>query len=95
VLDDRRAGVQQMRERHVVEEQQQFVGAGLQVLVVRGLEAVKRHRDDTTYLFLLNHGESEVSIEIDCDGRSLLDGRDVTRGETLVLAPTDVVIVRS
>ena len=61
----------------------------------RGLEALERHRDDTTYLFLLNHGESEVSVEVDRDGRSLLDGRDVTHGETLVLAPTDVVIVRS
>jgi beta-galactosidase len=61
----------------------------------RGLEAVERHRDDTTYLFLLNHGESEVSVEVDRDGRSLLDGREVTRGEMLVLAPTDVVIVRS
>jgi beta-galactosidase len=70
-------------------------GVGSAYGFTRGLEAVERHRDDTTYLFLLNHGESEVSVEVDRDGRSLLDGRDVTRGETLVLAPTDVVIVRS
>ncbi|WP_369054291.1 beta-galactosidase [Kineococcus terrestris] len=62
---------------------------------VPGLEAVERHRDDASYLFLLHHGSEPVEVVADRDGLSLLDGRAVRAGSVLALAPADVVVVRS
>jgi beta-galactosidase len=62
---------------------------------VPGVEAVARHRDDVTYLFLLNHGDADSHVVADMDGVSLLTQAQVTAGESITLAPKDVVILKS
>ena len=62
---------------------------------VPGLEAVARYRDDTRYLFLLNHSEADSPVVADLDGVSLLTGAEVCAGESIALAPKDVVILKS
>jgi beta-galactosidase len=62
---------------------------------VPDVEAVARYRDEARYLFLLNHSDEESKVVADVAGISLLTGADVSAGESITLAPKDVVILKS
>jgi beta-galactosidase len=62
---------------------------------VPDLEAVARWRDDTRYLFLLNHGEARSEVVADLDGVLLLTQTQVTAGESIALPAKGVVILKS
>lgn len=56
------------------------------------VEVTVRYSSDTAYLFVLNHGESEVSVPVP-DGDDLLTGRPVRHG--LRLAPLAAAVIRT
>jgi len=56
--------------------------------------AVREGADGERTAFVLNHAEVAVDVVAHASGRDLLTGRDVAAGETLHLAPTDVVVLR-
>lgn len=58
-----------------------------------GLEHAVREVEGRRYDFLLHHGDEPVEVVAHADGRDLLTGRVVARGETLRFAPTDVVVL--
>jgi len=58
-----------------------------------GLEHAVREVDGRRYEFLLHHGEKAVDVQAHTDGVDLLTGRRVTRGETLTVEPTDVLVL--
>jgi beta-galactosidase len=60
---------------------------------VAGLEHAIREVDGRRYDFLLHHGEKAVDVEVHADGTDLLTGRRLTRGQTLTVEPTDVVVL--
>jgi len=62
---------------------------------VPGVEAVARYRDDVRYLFLLNHGDATSRVVADMDGVSLLTQAVVGAGESVMLVPKAVVILKS
>ncbi|WP_253766947.1 beta-galactosidase [Goodfellowiella coeruleoviolacea] len=59
-----------------------------------GLETARRYSADHRYLFLLNHGDGEVSVSVDAAGTDLLSGRDFAAGDKLTLPPTGVAVLR-
>lgn len=58
------------------------------------LEAQVRENEKGRFLFLLNHGEKEVSVVLRESGKNLLKERSVLAGETLVIEPKDVAIIQ-
>jgi beta-galactosidase len=56
-----------------------------------GVEGVRRVAQDVSFLFLLNHSNAHVEVELDVPGLDLLSG---VRGTNVMLAPRDVAIVR-
>lgn len=60
-----------------------------------GVEAVARYRDGVRYMFLLNHGDADSHVVADMDGVLLFTQAQVTAGESITLAPKDVVILKS
>ena len=56
-----------------------------------GVEGVRRVARDVRFLFLLNHSNAHVEVELDVPGLNLLSG---VRGTNVMLAPRDVAIVR-
>ncbi|PRY07330.1 beta-galactosidase [Kineococcus rhizosphaerae] len=62
---------------------------------VPGIEVTERHRDDATYLFLLNHGITETVITLDRTGRSLLTDTDIAAGDIVAIPAAGVVVLKS
>jgi len=60
-----------------------------------GLEHAVRATETDRFDFLLHHGDEPVEVPAPVAGVDLLTGREVDAGERLVLAPRDVVLVRS
>ncbi|GAB3175405.1 hypothetical protein GCM10027059_49020 [Myceligenerans halotolerans] len=58
------------------------------------VELTVRERDGERWSFVLNHGTGEVEVPAHASGTDLLTGRQVVRGETLLLAPNEVVLLR-
>ncbi|RPF23108.1 beta-galactosidase [Myceligenerans xiligouense] len=58
------------------------------------VELAIRERDGERWSFVLNHGTRDVEVPAHTSGTDLLTGRHVVRGEALVLAPTEVLILR-
>ncbi|MFD6178012.1 MULTISPECIES: beta-galactosidase [unclassified Isoptericola] len=56
--------------------------------------AVRAGADGTRTAFVLNHAAVAVDVAAHASGTDLLTGRRVEAGETLHLAPTDVVVLR-
>ncbi|MGC5167488.1 beta-galactosidase [Luteimicrobium sp. DT211] len=61
---------------------------------VLDLELAVRERDGVRTAFLLHHGLEPVEVAAHASGVDLLTGRELRRGETLRLDPTDVVVLR-
>lgn len=61
--------------------------------VPAGVEATLRRNDRFNYIFLLNHNKAEVSITISSDCTDLLGSRLLHAGDTITLAPYDVIIL--
>ncbi len=61
---------------------------------VPGLEHAVRQGPDGRVDLLLHHGAEPVEVVAHAGGTDLLTGRTVRAGETLGLAPTDVVVLR-
>ncbi|MDF2807852.1 MAG: beta-galactosidase, partial [Cellulosimicrobium sp.] len=61
---------------------------------VPDLELAVRERDGDRTAFVLNHAQETVEVAAHASGIDLLTGRRIERGETLRLAPTDVVVLR-
>ena len=61
---------------------------------VPDLELAVRERDGDRTAFVLNHAQETVEVAAHASGTDLLTGRRIERGETLRLAPTDVVVLR-
>lgn len=58
-----------------------------------GVEAAIRVGEGAQYLFLLNHAQEARTVTADRDGRDILTGRAIRRGDTLRMEKTDVLIV--
>lgn len=59
-----------------------------------GVELAVRERDGVRTAFVLHHGTAPVEVAAHASGLDLLTGRRVAAGETLHLAPADVVVLR-
>jgi beta-galactosidase len=60
----------------------------------RDVELAVRSKDGVRFAFLLSHATEPVEVTAHASGVDLLTGRTVRQGETLVLNPTDVVLLR-
>ncbi len=58
-----------------------------------GLEATTRHKDGKTYLFLLNHHDTQAVATLSVAGYGLLSEKSYTQGEGLSLPPYGVEIL--
>ncbi|WP_454860705.1 beta-galactosidase trimerization domain-containing protein [Promicromonospora soli] len=58
------------------------------------VELAVRSRDGVRFAFVLSHATEPVEVAAHASGVDLLTGRTVHQGETLVLNPTDVVLLR-
>lgn len=58
-----------------------------------GVEAVLRRGEDADYLFLINHGEGDASVQVAERATELLTARSI-EGGLVTVAPGDVVVVR-
>ena len=58
------------------------------------VELAVRSRDGVRFAFVLSHATEQVEVTAHASGVDLLTGRTVRQGETLVLNPTDVVLLR-
>ncbi|CAM3349556.1 beta-galactosidase [Occultella aeris] len=61
---------------------------------VADLEVSVRERDGVRHTFVLWHGDAPVEVPAHVGGTELLTGRSITAGETLRLAPKDVLVIR-
>jgi beta-galactosidase len=61
----------------------------------RALEHPAREFDGRLYEFLLNPGERAAEVISPFAGENILTGRVVAAGETLTLAPADVVVLET
>ena len=59
------------------------------------IEVTERHRDDTSYLFILNHASAYATVTVNRAGTSLLDRHPVVAGQTMQLEPHGVMIIMS
>ncbi|WP_165956256.1 beta-galactosidase [Streptomyces hainanensis] len=60
-----------------------------------GVEVAERLSDDRRYLFLLNHTEGPVMIQLERAGHDLLTGREHAEGESLTLPVAGVAVLSS
>lgn len=60
---------------------------------VPGLEAAARHKDGKTYLFLLNHHDTQTGITLSSAGYGLISEKSYAAGESLSLPPYGVEIL--
>jgi beta-galactosidase len=60
----------------------------------RDVELAVRSKDGVRFAFVLSHATEPVEVAAHASGVDLLTGRTVRQGETLVLNPTDVVLLR-
>ncbi|MFE6735816.1 beta-galactosidase [Microbacterium sp. NPDC057650] len=61
-----------------------------------GLEhAVRVSGEGQEFHFLLHHGAAAVDVALHASGTDLLTGRELRRGETVTLQPTDVIVLRT
>jgi beta-galactosidase len=76
----------------VLDEACTMSGVASPIITRAGVETVRRRdkRSNTSYLFVINHAERDVEIEI--DGDDILDGK-ATAGR-LVVAAGDVAVIR-
>jgi beta-galactosidase len=58
------------------------------------VELAVRSKDGVRFAFVLSHATEPVEVAAHASGVDLLTGRTVRRGETLVLNPTDVLLLR-
>jgi beta-galactosidase len=58
------------------------------------VELAVRSKDGVRFAFVLSHATEPVEVVAHASGVDLLTGRTVRRGETLVLNPTDVLLLR-
>ncbi|MBZ2198240.1 beta-galactosidase [Occultella gossypii] len=61
---------------------------------VADLEVCVRERDGVRHTFVLWHGDAPVEVPAHVAGTDVLTGRVITVGETLRLAPKDVLVIR-
>ena len=59
-----------------------------------GVEVCLRKKDGIGFLFLLNHNDAASSVRMEVSGTELLTQKEVSCGDTLVLAAKDVAIIR-
>jgi beta-galactosidase len=57
-----------------------------------GIDAVRRRTEDASFLFLLNHNDSAVEVELSQPGRDLLTGANYDA--TLTLEPFEVAVLQ-
>lgn len=60
----------------------------------KGIEAVRRVREQESYLFLLNHSEEMQTIRIDRNYTNLLKKEEIKKDTLLTISPKDVVILK-
>ncbi|GAA4699223.1 beta-galactosidase [Promicromonospora umidemergens] len=58
------------------------------------VELAVRSKDGVRFAFVLSHATEPVEVTVHASGVDLLTGRVVRQGETLLLNPTDVVLLR-
>jgi beta-galactosidase len=58
------------------------------------VELAVRSKDGVRFAFVLSHATEPVEVAAHASGVDLLTGRTVHKGETLVLNPTDVILLR-
>jgi beta-galactosidase len=61
---------------------------------VADVELAVRSKDGVRFAFVLSHATERVEVTAHASGVDLLTGRVVRQGETLLLDPTDVVLLR-
>lgn len=59
-----------------------------------GVEAVRRKTDEHEFLFLLNHTEETVNVEVSQNCFEIITKRQYNKGETIALMKKDVVILQ-
>lgn len=60
----------------------------------KNLEATERVNENGRFLFLLNHGEEEIQVELEKDGTELLEKKEYHAGDRIVLKAKDVKIIQ-
>lgn len=59
-----------------------------------GVEAVRRKTDEHEFLFLLNHTEETVNVEVSQNCFEIITKKQYNKGETIALTKKDVVILQ-
>ncbi len=57
------------------------------------LEVTERINENGRFLFLLNHGEKEIHVELEYEGMDLITGKAYKTGEKVILVNKDVKII--
>ncbi len=59
------------------------------------IEITERRKEDTRYVFILNHGRKTIQLPVDerITGTDLLSGKELQAGDTVVLKAYDVLII--
>lgn len=60
----------------------------------KDLEATERVNENGRFLFLLNHGEGELSVKLDQDGTEIIENQDYQAGDEILIRAKDVKIIR-
>lgn len=58
-----------------------------------GVEATLRVNAENKYLFLLNHAKEDRTLILDRDGCDIITGKEYHKGDEIVMAKTDVIIL--
>ncbi len=58
-----------------------------------GVEATLRVNAENKYLFLLNHAKEDRTLVLDRDGCDIITGKEYHKGDEIVMAKTDVIIL--
>ena len=58
-----------------------------------GVEATMRVNAENKYLFLLNHAKEDRTLVLDRDGCDIITGKEYHKGDEIVMAKTDVIIL--
>lgn len=58
-----------------------------------GVEATLRVNAENKYLFLLNHAKEDRTLVLDRDGCDIITGKEYRKGDVIVMAKTDVIIL--
>lgn len=64
------------------------------MITPEGVEAAVRENEKGTFIFLLNHNEKEEEIVLETGYRSLLDKVDYACGESVTLAPKEIMVLK-